>query len=33
MDDPLTLRIEYIEARRVLLDALSALRRSWMPSC
>lgn len=26
MDNPLTLRIEYIEARRVLLDALSALR-------
>ena len=26
MDDPLTLRIEYIEARRVLLDALGALR-------
>ena len=26
MDDPLNLRIEYIEARRVLLDALSALR-------
>ena len=26
MDDPSTLRIEYIEARRVLLDALGALR-------
>jgi hypothetical protein len=26
MNDPLTLRIEYVEARRVLLDALDALR-------